>query len=85
MKRQTKKGPRRSRAMPVRSKRVVVTDYDGNSNITAGKVYKLEPNSTYGVAIRSDIGLWCYSYSFDGDIQNQCSHLKGRKWRWATL
>lgn len=82
MKRHTKKGPRRSAQMPVTTKRFVVTDYDGCSYITAGKVYKLDLDSPWGFGIVSDQGRdLCIRYT-----GNVCSHLDDvGMWRWAKL
>lgn len=83
MKRYTKKGPRRSLAMPVSTKRFVVTDYDSCEYITAGKVYEVTYYGTRGEEIANDRAntieivtpLWPFG----------CSHIDGHKWRWATL
>lgn len=83
MKRYTKKGPRRSRAMPVSSRRFVVTQHSPRSYITAGKAYKVTFYGRRGEEIVSDTGsileivspLWSCG----------CAHLDDRKWRWATL
>lgn len=82
MKRQTKKGPRRSRAMPVVG-RMVETDYRGTAYLTAGKVYRAKRLTEGLLTIRDD----------DGDeivIANPgatftCSHIGESRWRWATL
>lgn len=83
MKRQTKKGPRRSRAMPVSTKRFVVTDYRDTAYLTAGETYWAKRLTEGLLAIRDD----------DGDeivIANPgamfpCSHIGENRWRWATL
>lgn len=57
MKRQTKKGPRRSRAMPVVGSGVwVSTTYSGCRYVTAGKVYKQNPDSCWSFGIKDDFG-----------------------------
>lgn len=82
MKRYTKKGPRRSRAMPVSSKRFVVTDYDGCRYITAGKAYKRDQNSPWSFGITDDRGrAMCIS-----NPGYKCAHLDDTGvWRWAVL
>lgn len=83
MKRYTEKGPRRSRAMPVSSRRFVVTDYDGCRYITAGKAYEVTFYGRHGEEIVDDMAdtieivtpLWPVG----------CPHINENKWRWATL
>lgn len=72
MKRQTKKGPRRSRAMPVRASGVwVSTTYSGCRYVTAGKVYKKNPDSRWSFGINDDFGgEICIRYP--GSL---CTHL----------
>lgn len=90
MKRYTKKGPRRSRAMPVSSKRFVVALRDCEY-VTNGKSYRLEYSSRWGcLAVIADNGEELVSNAFmsgpDG-IVAECFHLGGMKdsWRWVTL
>ncbi|MGL4755895.1 MAG: hypothetical protein ACRCXB_26355 [Aeromonadaceae bacterium] len=85
MKRQTKKGPCRSRAMPVSSKRFVVTDYDGCSYIEAGHNYKVlgacgSFTNLIGIEVRTGVAT-----VVSPECGRGCAHLDDRKWSWATL
>lgn len=59
MKIKTKRGARRIRNQRVIDRRFVVTDYDGCSYITAGKLYRLRyhPSSQYLRTITTDINI----------------------------
>lgn len=90
MKRQTKKGQRRSRAMPVSSKRFVVA-LRSCAYVTEGKTYRLNYSQRWGgPAIVADTGEELISNAFMsgvGGIVAKCYHLGGlpNSWRWATL
>jgi len=56
MKIKTKRGARRIRNQRVIDRRFVVTDYDGCSYITAGKLYRVEDRSNPDSWITDDEG-----------------------------
>lgn len=82
MKRQTKKGPRRSRAMPVSTKRFVITDYRETAYLTAGEVYRAKRLTEGLLTIRDDDGDEILIAN--PDAQFTCPHIGENRWRWAT-
>lgn len=83
MKRQTKKGPRRSRAMPVSTKRFVITDYSDRSYLTVGKAYQAKRLSENVLTVVDSDGDEILIANPDAPFT--CPHIGENRWRWATL